>query len=227
MTTNITFNPNRLSRPPRGIHLLPLLLAVGLGAMLPGRNALAAGPTLVAQEPSLRAVDTVELFRNGLYWWTSSSCTETFNPGAASQIVYADPRIASSAALSYRSGAGSSGGFKPGDLFESSLALAGTATLPKGDLLPDCGYGSYFVRDDEAFYYAKNRTLLRKSLTASSFAAGEPIRVRGRIGNEPVTADGVIFATDSELFAYVLDIPGNRLTVFRIAKKGEIGRAHV
>lgn len=220
MTTHITSITNRPSRPPRAIHLLLFLLALGFGTMVPGRTAQAATPTLVAQEPSLRAVDTVELFRNGLYWWTSSSCTETFNPGGASQIVYADPRIASSAASLYRSGAGSSGGFKPGDLFESSLVLAGTASLPKGDLLPDCGYGSYFVRDDEAFYYAKNRTLLRKSLTASSFAVGEPIRVRGRIGPEPVTADGVIFATDSELFAYVLDIPGNRLTVFRIAKKG-------
>ncbi|MBL9169286.1 MAG: fibronectin type III domain-containing protein [Verrucomicrobiales bacterium] len=183
--------------------------------------ARAAQPSLVAEEPALRTIDTVELFRNGLYWWTSSSCTETLNQGGASQIAYTDPRLLSSAASLYHSGAGSSGGFKPGDLFEPGISLSESRpSLLRGTVLPDCGYGGYFVRDDEAFYYTKNRTLYRKSLTASAFAAGEPITVQGRFFPVPVTADGVLFATDSELWSYVFDIPGNTLTVFRTRKKG-------
>ncbi len=91
---------------------------------------------------------------------------------------------------------------------------------PPGHAPPGLRLGGYFVRDDETFYYTKNRTLYRKSLTASAFAAGEPITVRGRFLPVPVIADGVLFATDTELWSYVFDIPGNTLTVFRTRKKG-------
>jgi hypothetical protein len=211
--------------------LLPLFIAA--------LSTPAAVPELIVSEGALRTIDTVELIRNGVYWWTSSACTETANLGGASYVAYADPRLISATAGHYTSLGGSSGGFKPGDIFETGLSLKDRTSGLRGSLLPDCGYGAYFVRDDEAFYYTKNRELFRKPLTSSALAPGEPLRFRlgfgnaasipnsGQVGTEsviitlpPVSADGVLFATDTELFSYSADLPANTLTVNRTKKSG-------
>ena len=57
-------------------------LLLVLCSLVSGLSSRAAVPELVIQEPGLRTIDTVELFRNGLYWWTSSSCSgDVIDPG--------------------------------------------------------------------------------------------------------------------------------------------------
>jgi hypothetical protein len=195
---------------------------VGLSSWLLASLPLqAAVPELVVREEALRTIDTVELFRNGLYWWTSSACSgDVIHLGGAAYIAYSDPRLTSSAANHYNSIRGSSGGFKPGDIYELGVSISDRISGLKGVLLPDCGYGASFVRDDEAFYYAKNRGLYRKPLTAFASAPGSPINFAVGIRLVPVPADGVLFATDAELWSYSADLQNNRLTVNRTRKRG-------
>lgn len=211
------------SRAPAGIRhaAAACLWRAGLLASLTAVwLAWGAEPQLVVREDALRAIDTVELFQNGLYWWTASACSETPNLGGASYIAYSDPRLVSSTATRYTSLRGSSGGFKPGDIFDPGISIADRISGLKGVLLPECGYGAHFVRDDEAFYYAKDRQLHRKPLNALSVSPGEPIRFVAGIRLLPVGADGVLFASDQELWSYAADLAGNTLTVQRTRKRG-------
>ncbi|MCI0536188.1 MAG: DUF642 domain-containing protein [Verrucomicrobiales bacterium] len=182
----------------------------------------AAVPELVIQETALRTIDTVELFRNGLYWWTASSCSgDVVNQGGAAYIAYTDPRLLSANTPSFASRAGASGGFLPGDSFDLGVSIqALKVSALRGMLLPDCGYGAHFVRDDEAFYFAKNRGLYRKPLTASAFATGEPISFFVGLDRFPIAADGVLFATDTELWSYAADLAQYTLTINRTWKSG-------
>ncbi len=169
-------------------RLSVVLLAAPLLA-LPNR---AAEPEIIVREEALRAIDTVELFRNGVYWWTASACTETPNLGGAAYLACADPRLISSTANRYSSLRGSSGGFKPGDIFDPGLSVPARISGLKGMLLPDCGYGAHFVRDDEAFYYAKNRQLHRKPLNALSVMADGQLMLSWRAAD--VDQDTLHFA---------------------------------
>ena len=189
------------------------------GALAAGR---AAEPELVVREAGLQGIDMVELFRNGLYWWSSSAngCTELSVPGGAGYRAYTDHRSFAALASAYTSIGGSAGGFKAGDLVEGGLPLADHPSLQKGILTPNCDYGAYFVRDDEAFYYAQGRALYRKPLTFAAEAAGEPIRAQGRIGYYPVQADGVLWVNDTEVWSYLADFKANNLTIYRTGKQG-------
>ena len=190
-----------------------------LGLLL-GVPAQGAAPEVVAREGGLRTIDTVELFRNGVYWWTSSACSETANPGGAGGLAYSDSRLISSAASRYRSIRGSAGGFQPGDVFDPGLPITDRVAGLRGFLAPGCEYGAHFVRDDDAFYYAEARTLRRKPVSALGVGTGEPITFLVGIRRFPVTADGVLYATDTELWSYVADRGANTLTVQRTRKRG-------
>jgi len=191
-------------------------------AMAGAWESLAADPERVTQDEDLRAIDTVELFRNGIYWWSSSSCSgEIRNPGGASYLAYTDFRLASPGFTrlgTSSSGTMVSGGFQAGDALDLGISVKDRASALRGVLLPDCGYGAHFVRDDEAFYYAWNRQLHRKPLTALATAPGETIRFRVGLDRFPVAADGVLYATEREVWSYAADLPGNTLTIQRVWK---------
>ncbi len=188
-----------------------------LGAAGVGQGAI---PEVLVREEALRVIDTVELFRNGLYWWTSSACSETPNPGGAAYLAFSDPRRINSTLSGHQFFQGYLGGFRPGDLFEPGLPLDTKISGLKGVLPPDCGYGAHFVRDDEAFYYAHGRALFRKPLNALIATAGEPITFEVGLNRFPVTADGVLFVTDTELWSYAADPAANTLTLQRTGKRG-------
>ena len=203
---------------------LGLMLKLGLALVCAGMlvAARAADPELVVREAGLRGIDMVELFRNGLYWWSSSAngCTELSVPGGAGYRAYTDFRSPGALASAYTSIYGSAGGFKAGDLVDGGLPLADHPSLQKGILLPNCDYGAYFVRDDEAFYYAQGRSLFRKPLTFAADAAGETIRIIAGTRFFPVQADGVLWVSDTEVWSYVADFQANNLTINRTAKRG-------
>ena len=197
------------------------IAALWLGLLVAALPVCAAVPELVVQEEGLRVIDTVELLRNGLYWWSASFCTETANRGGASYQTYSDQRFVSTTATLYNAPPGSSGGFKAGDTLETGMVLAEKPSGQRGALLPDCGYGGHFVRDDEAFYYTKDRQLYRKSLTSAAPAPGESInQLSFDTTRTPVVADGVLFVTDTELWSYVQDVPNYRTAILRTSKRG-------
>lgn len=200
--------PGPLARLVRGVLLLVLASRVA-----------AADPETVAQDDGLRSIDAVELFRNGFFWWTSSSCSgDVINSGGAAFVAYSDPRWIASTATRYGARPSSAGGFLPGDTFGPGLAIGPRISGPEGVLLPDCAYGSHFVRDDEAFYYAKNRTLLRKAVSSPANSGGEPLRFRFGLERLVIPADGAIFATDNEVWFYTADLPRNSLLIQRVFK---------
>lgn len=161
---------------------------------------------------------------HGLYWWTASACSgDVIQQGGAAYIAYSDPRLLAPTTPSFAPRTGSSGGFHAGDTFLPGISIQAAATrvsTGRGVLGADCGYGSHFVRDDEAFYYARNRGLYRKSLSASAFAVGEPISFFAGLERFPVAADGVLFVTDSDLWSFAADLPRNTLTIQRTWKMG-------
>ncbi len=199
-------------------NLLLLGAVVGwLGAAGVGQGAT---PEVLVREEALRVIDTVELFRNGLYWWTSSACSETPNSGGAAYLAFSDPRRINATLSGHQFFQGYLGGFRPGDLFEPGLPLDTKISGLKGVLPPDCGYGAHFVRDDEAFYYAHGRALFRKPLNALIATAGEPIMFEVGLNRFPVTSDGVLFVTDTELWSYAADPVANTLALQRTGKRG-------
>lgn len=216
----------RPPRPrPRGGRSRLLTTVVALfGTLMLARSQGLGGatPELVIQETALRTIDTVELFRNGLYWWTASACSgDVINSGGAAYLAYTDPRILSSAVSTVTGALGETGGFHPGDAVSPGLSLTALkSSAMRGVLLPQCDYGAYFVRDDEAFYYAKNRALYRKSLTASAFAEGEPIRYQIGLERFPVSADGVLFVTANDVWSYAADLAASTLRIVRTWKSG-------
>ena len=201
---------------------LKLLLTGGAALVCAGvlTFSRAAEPELLVREAGLQAIDTVELFRNGLYWWSSSAngCSELSIPGGAGYRAYSDHRLLATVASGYSSIYGSAGGAKAGDLVDGGLPLGDHPSLQQGILLPGCEYGAYFVRDDEAFYYAQGWALYRKPLAFAANAPGEVVRTMEFISYVPVQADGVLWVSDNEVWSYAADLKANTLTINRTWK---------
>lgn len=197
-------------------------ILLGFGALVASSDAAGAAiPEVVAREESLATVDAVELFRNGIYWWTGSVCSGEFvQRGGAGFIAYTDPRLSAGTITLFGGPAPVAGGFLGGPALNPGFDFGWYATALKGVLLPDCGYGPLLVRDDDAFYYAHNRTLLRKLSTSLASQPGEPVRFRIGLDKFPVAADGVLFATDREIWSYAADLAQNSLTIQRSWKPG-------
>ncbi len=177
----------------------------------------AATPELVARESDLQTIDSVELFRNGVYWWTSSACSgDVVSRGGAAYQGYSDARLQATAATLFGAPAKLPGGFQAGDALDLGISIKDSASALKGVLVPDCGYGAYLVRDDDAFYYAYQRRLHRKFLTAG--AQAETLQFKVALERLPIAADGVLQVTENEVWFYAADLARNTLTVQRSFK---------
>lgn len=219
-TVKRSASPSALATRRGGRLLSPASLVLAACCLFfPLRCAHAAEPEIMTRDETLRSIDTVELFRNGFYWWSSSSCSgDVIQQGGASFVAYSDPRLISSEATRYGARPAGAGGFLPGDTFRPGLSIGPKLSDLQGVLQADCAYGGYFVRDDEAFYYAKNRTLLRKPIASSALFEGEPVKFRFGLDRLVIPADGALFTTDREVWFYTADFPGNSLTLQRVFK---------
>jgi hypothetical protein len=173
--------------------VLPLLLL-----LVAAPRVQADDPAVILTDPSLQSIETVELFRSGLYWWRDGNCSLEFgHAGGASYRQFSNLRLGIGGSLSAEGG-----GFQAGGALQAGLFTGEFPSKETGALAPDCAYGGYFVRDDEAFYYAVGRSLYRKSLTLPPAADGVTVNTTVGPNIVPIGADGALAIDGPTLWSY-------------------------
>lgn len=200
-----------------------LVSIVTLGGVVFAR---AADPAIVLQDPAIPYIETVELFRSGLYWWSGGRCGGDFGyAGGASYRTFSNMRLTVGGPLDVSIKALNRGGFQPGGQLEAGL-FTGTYPTTESSILPaGCDYGAYFVRDDEAFYYAASGSLYRKPLSWDRFAPGITIDTVLGLNRFPVPADGALAVDGPTLWFYTRNENGS-LSINNCGKTGTVLVTH-